>query len=119
MSAELLTEHHLEFLDLTGCCTCSSDLSKCHTVGNQVPRLNLYPMLICSNMEPIVELVFCFNIVLRNTCLHLNSGTINAGVSDDTSLCFCFLHNKTHQSVVYFFLHNETSVQNILTHFGH
>ena len=43
MIVKLLTEHHLEFLSLTGGCTgsyMSLHLSKCHTVGNHVSRLN-------------------------------------------------------------------------------
>ena len=41
MTVELLTEHHLEFLSLTGSCTVSSEstLSKCYIVGNHVSRL--------------------------------------------------------------------------------
>ena len=34
MSVKLLTEHNLEFLSLKGGCTGSSELSKCHIVGN-------------------------------------------------------------------------------------
>ena len=41
MTVELLTEHHLEFLSLTGGCKVSSEstLSKCYIVGNHVSRL--------------------------------------------------------------------------------
>ena len=41
MIVKLLTEHHLEFLSLTGGCRGSSEstLSKCQTVGNLMPRL--------------------------------------------------------------------------------
>ena len=41
MIIKLLTEHHLEFLSLTGGCTGSSEstLSKWHIVGNHMSRL--------------------------------------------------------------------------------
>ena len=41
MIVKLLTEHHLEFLSLTGGCRGSSrlHLSKCQIVGNLMPRL--------------------------------------------------------------------------------
>ena len=41
MICKLLTEHHLEFLGLTGAAeTCPSlHLSKCQIVGNLMPRL--------------------------------------------------------------------------------
>ena len=38
MIAKLLTEHHLEFLILKG--GCQERMSKCHIVGNHMPRLN-------------------------------------------------------------------------------
>ena len=42
MSIELLTEHHLEFLSLTGGWTGSSEstLAKCHIIGNHISWLN-------------------------------------------------------------------------------
>ena len=48
MSVKLLTEHHLEFLRLTGGCTGSSEsiLVKCHTVGNHMSRLKWYHHLL-------------------------------------------------------------------------
>ena len=44
MGVKLLTEHHFEFLSLKGGCRgCPSlHLSKCHIVGNLMPRLNYY-----------------------------------------------------------------------------
>ena len=41
MSVKLLTEHHLEFLNLSGGCTVTAEstLSKCHIVGNYISRL--------------------------------------------------------------------------------
>ena len=42
MIVKLLTEHHLEFLSLKGGCRGSSEsahMSKCHIVGNHMPRL--------------------------------------------------------------------------------
>ena len=42
MIVKLLTEHHLGFLSLTGDRRGSSEsnMSKCHIVGNLMPRLN-------------------------------------------------------------------------------
>ena len=44
MIIKVLTEHHLEFLSLKVGCTGSSEstYSKCHMVGNLMPRLILY-----------------------------------------------------------------------------
>ena len=44
MNIKHLTEHHLEFLSLTGDCTGSSEstLVKCHIVGNHMSRLNFF-----------------------------------------------------------------------------
>ena len=41
MTVKLLTEHHLEFLSLMGGCRAclSLHMSKCHIVGNHMPRL--------------------------------------------------------------------------------
>ena len=41
MVVKLLTEHHFEFLSLKGGCRGSSEstMSKCHFVGNLMPRL--------------------------------------------------------------------------------
>ena len=41
MSVKLLTEHHLQFLSLKGAAQArlSLHLSKCHIVGNHLPRL--------------------------------------------------------------------------------
>ena len=44
MIVKLLTEHHLEFLNLKGGCRGSSEsihLSKCQIVGNLMPQLNV------------------------------------------------------------------------------
>ena len=44
---KILTEHHLEFLRLTGCTSSSeSTLAKCHIVGNHMSRLNYVVVLI-------------------------------------------------------------------------
>ena len=49
MSVKLLTEHHLEFLNLKGGCTVLSEsrlvLSRCHTVGNHMSLLNFMDKL--------------------------------------------------------------------------
>ena len=47
MIVKLLTEHHLEFLGLTGGCTGSSEsyLSKCHIVDNHKPRFIIYTII--------------------------------------------------------------------------
>ena len=55
MIVKLQTEHHLEFLSLTGGCRGSSEsthVTKCHLVGNLMPGLNYkrHSALIASNM---------------------------------------------------------------------
>ena len=48
MIVKLLTEHHLEFLSLKEAAQAclSLHLSKCHIVGNHMPRLILYCSLV-------------------------------------------------------------------------
>ena len=57
MNTKLLTEHNLEFLSLTdGCMThVSLHLSKCHTVGNLMSRLNY---LVGTQKDRLIETVF-------------------------------------------------------------
>ena len=52
MIVKLLTKHHLQFLSLNGAAEArlSLHMSKCHIVGNLMPRLNLYfqgPLIVC------------------------------------------------------------------------
>ena len=66
MSVKLLTKHHLEFLSLKGAAQArlSIHLSKCHIVGNHMPRLNnlfrfgeqMLGFRIC-NHTPVLEMM--------------------------------------------------------------
>ena len=61
MTVELLTEHHLELLSLTGSCTVSSEssLSKCYIVGNHVSRL-IYQKVQIKLVTAQVDQSLCF-----------------------------------------------------------
>ena len=58
MSVKLLTEHHLEFLDLKEAAeaSLSLQLSKCHIVGNHTPRLKCNPLALQACLLTFVSL---------------------------------------------------------------
>ena len=80
MSVKLLTEHHLEFLSLTGAALAgpSLHLSKCHIVGNHVSRLIWIEFLSLFSREPpspfsILTTIVIFPLFLRMEVLKLFS----------------------------------------------
>ena len=62
MTVKLLTEHHLEFLSLKGCCKGSSEstLVKCHIVGNYIHLWAIeQDMIICLGFY--IETKHCYS----------------------------------------------------------
>ena len=70
MIVKLLTEPHLEFLILKGGCRGSSEsihISKCHIVGNLMPRL-----ISCLAPNVLMSTIFIYVDLRRNKSRHVN-----------------------------------------------
>ena len=71
MSVKLLTEHHLEFLNLKGSYTGSSEstLVKCHIIGNHMSQLKLcLDRGILFFAYYFVLLIWTYTMLISNIC---------------------------------------------------